>query len=275
MKRTLSLIIKSVRKTCRFLPVNWLCYSISLVAFNVLGVLIPEYISSSIMTRNKTILLFSGLIGLTAAVALFLSTYLSNNAWMQINRVRYSILLRLLESSLRVPFSKTLDPDYLSYLDKARQATMNPSIGIGSVMSRFYEILGVLLSGVGLFGIVSRISPFLGIFVLLTVLISFRLNVILHREEEEEWDLCANPKRKHETVYDHLMEESSGKDIRLFSLIGTLDSYGKIFSKEVTKIQKSLGKEKLGYQVLLLINELIRNIVVYIWLAIYIYIQPN
>lgn len=271
MKRTLSLIIKSVRKTCRFLPVNWLCYSISLVAFNVLGVLIPEYISSSIMTRNKTILLFSGLIGLTAAVALFLSTYLSNNAWMQINRVRYSILLRLLESSLRVPFSKTLDPDYLSCLDKARQATMNPSIGIGSVMSRFYEILGVLLSGVGLFGIVSRISPFLGIFVLLTVLISFRLNVILHREEEEEWDLCANPKRKHETVYDHLMEESSGKDIRLFSLIGTLDSYGKIFSKEVTKIQKSLGKEKLGYQVLLLINELIRNVVVYIWLAIYIY----
>lgn len=158
MKRTCSLIIESVRKTCRFLPVNWLCCSMSAVAFHVLVVLLPESVSSSIMSGNKTTLLLSGIIGLTAAAAAFLSTYLSNQAWMQINKARYSILLRLLESSLRIPFSKSLDPDYLSCLEKARQAAMNPSIGIGSVMSRFYEMPGVLLSGIGLWEIVSRIS---------------------------------------------------------------------------------------------------------------------
>ena len=117
------------------LPVNWLLYSLSLVTFNVLWVLLPENVSIAIMNRDTGILFLSGIIGLTAAMALFFNTYLSNNAWMQINKVRYVILLRLLEASLRIPFSKTLDPDYLACLDKARLAAMNPSIGIGSVMS--------------------------------------------------------------------------------------------------------------------------------------------
>lgn len=270
MKRTLSLIIKTVWGTCRILPVNWLLYSLSLVTFNVLWVLLPENVSIAIMNRDAGILFISGLIGLTAAIALFFNTYLSNNAWMQINRVRYSILLRLLQASLRIPFSKTLDPDYLACLDKARLASMNPSIGIGNVMSYIYELLGILLSGVGLFGIVSRISPLLGMFVLLTVLISFGLNSILRRHDEKEWNLSTNPKRKHEKVYDHLMEEAFGKDIRLFSLTGILDTYGRDFSKEVTDIQRSSNKEKLRYQLLLLINDFMRNVVVYIWLAVYI-----
>lgn len=270
MKRTLNLIIKTVWNTCRMLPVNWLLYSLSLVTFNVLWVLLPENVSIAIMNRDAGILFLSGLIGLTAAMALFFNTYLSNNAWMQINKVRYAILLRLLEASLRIPFSKTLNPDYLAYLDKARLAAMNPSIGIGSVMSYIYELLGILLSAIGLFGIVSRISPLLGMFVLLTVLISFGLNSILHRHEEKEWDLCANPKRKHEKVYDHLMEEALGKDIRLFSLTAILDNYGRDFSKEITDIQRSSNKEKLKYQLLLLINDFMRNVVVYIWLAVYI-----
>ena len=98
--------------------------------------------------------------------------------------------------------------------------------------------------------------------------------MILHGEEEKERDLCADPRRKHETVYDPLMEESSGKDIRLFSLLGILDSYGKNFSEEITNIQKGFGKEKLGYQVLLLINEFIRNaVVIFGWQ--YTYIEPG
>mgnify|MGYP006883341754 CR=1 FL=1 len=93
MKRTLNLIIKTVWNTCRMLPVNWLLYSLSLVTFNVLWVLLPENVSIAIINRDAEILFLSGIIGLTAAMALFFNTYLSNNAWMQINKVRYAILI--------------------------------------------------------------------------------------------------------------------------------------------------------------------------------------
>lgn len=270
MKRTLNLILKTTFRISPSLVINWFFYSLSLVTFNLVWVLLPEKISGAIMFGGRNQMIFAGLTGVFASVSLFLSTYLKNNSWMKMNRVRYEILLKLLHSSLRIPYQKSLDSDYLAKIEKTRSATINPAVGIGVTLSSFYEMPGTLFSAVALFGILSRISFMLGIVVLLSVAISFRLNLILNQKDEQDWDLASDPRRKFERTYDILMEEVYAKDIRMFSCAGLLDCYGKKFSSILSTIHFSALKEKLRYQILQILNHCLLNFVIYIWIALYV-----
>ena len=85
-----------------------------------------------------------------------------------------------------------------------------------------------ILTSIGMFGIISRMSALLGMFLLVTVFISFRITVLIEKKDEEEWQETTPLSRNHEKVYDLLMEECYAKDIRIFSLKNLLHSYGKI-----------------------------------------------
>lgn len=267
MKRTLNLIFSKTYQINKFLILNWIFYSVMLFVFQTLWVLLPETICNALVCAEERGLLWGALLGLIAALASFFSTWLSNAGWMQMQKVRYSILLDLIKASIRIPFSKSIDSEFLSSLDKARHASMNPSIGIGSIMSEFYQIPGAILTSIGLFGIISRISPWLGIFVLITVSISFYLTVKIEKKDEQEWKQTSSFNRKHEKVYDILMEESYAKDIRLFSLKNLLNNYGKNYSAAIHGILVEKQKEKWKYQVFLFVTEFFRDVVVYVWLV--------
>ena len=269
-KRTLKLILSIINSDNSILYLNWVIYSVCVASFNVIWVIIPEKIAIGVAMGDYRVLLFAGIIGGIAAVLCFFTSFLKNKAWMQLNRIRYSVLLKLLEVSLRMPFFKTLDECYLSSVEKARQATMNPNIGIGKIISNVYGLIGFVFSGVGLFGIISRISPFMGFFVLFSVLISFFLKQRINDIEKDIWDKNAEYERKHERVYDLLMEESSGKDVRIFPFDTLLNNYGEYFSNIISKNAAEGAKRKFVFQLLLLLNEFFRNTVVYCWIAIYI-----
>ena len=267
MKRTLNLILSKTCQINKFLILNWIIYSISLFVFQTLWVLLPEKICNSILVTDKRGLLFGSLLGLLAAFALFLSTWLSNAGWMRMQRVRYSVLLDLIKASIRIPFSKSINSEFLSRLEKAREASMNPSIGIGSMMNEIYQLPAAILTSIGMFGIISRMSALLGIFLLVTVFISFRITVLIEKKDEEEWQETTPLSRNHEKVYDLLMEECYAKDIRIFSLKNLLHSYGKNYSAIIHGIMIKKQKEKWNYQMFLLITEFLRDVVVYVWLA--------
>ena len=231
---------------------------------------LPEYISAALSNKGNSLLIPCAL-GIAASVFAFLSTYLKNDAWMRLNNSRYSILLDLISASLHIPFSKTLDEKYLDELEKARQATMNPSIGIGCIMRSMYDLLATILSSIGMFWIIGRISVTLGVFVLLSVLFSFYLQHLIERKGEIEWKETADSKRKFEKSFNVLMEESAAKDIRLFSLTGLMENYGNRFSDVIESIQRKTENSKVRLQICLLFNEAIRDVAVFSILAVAIF----
>ena len=258
--------MKKIWHTNRWLILNWLLYSLFVFSFSTLWVLLPEYISAALSDKGNSLLIPCAL-GIAASVFAFLSTYLKNDAWMRLNNSRYSILLDLISASLHIPFSKTLDENYLDELEKAKQATMNPSIGIGSM----YDLLATVLSSIGMFWIIGRISVTLGVFVLLSVLFSFYLQHLIERKGEIEWKETADSKRKFEKSFNVLMEESAAKDIRLFSLTWLMEDYGNRFSDVIESIQRKAENSKVRLQICLLFNEAIRDVAVFSILAVAIF----
>lgn len=97
MKKTLKLISINTVQTEPFLFLNWAIYALALLAFHTLWVLFPEKLTMAMASGQTADLAGAGLIGLAAAISLFLSIWLNNNAWMKINRIRYHILLNLLK----------------------------------------------------------------------------------------------------------------------------------------------------------------------------------
>ena len=262
MGKTLCLILEKIWHTNRWLILNWLLYSLFVFSFSTLWVLLPEYISAALSDKGNSLLIPCAL-GIIASVCAFLSTYLKNDAWMRLNNSRYSILLDLISASLHIPFSKSLDEKYLDELEKARQATMNPSIGIGCIMSSMYDLLATILSSIGMFWIIGRISVTLGVIVLLSVLFSFYLQHLIERKGEIEWKETTDSRRKFEKSFNVLMEESAAKDIRLFSLTGLMEDYGNRFSDVIESIQRKTEISKVRLQIYMLINEAIRDVAVF------------
>ena len=267
MGKTLCLILEKIWHTNRWLILNWLLYSLFVFSFSTLWVLLPEYISAALSDKGNSLLIPCAL-GIIASVCAFLSTYLKNDAWMRLNNSRYSILLDLISASLHIPFSKSLDEKYLDELEKARQATMNPSIGIGCIMSSMYDLLATILSSIGMFWIIGRISVTLGVIVLLSILFSFYLQHLIERKGEIEWKETTDSRRKFEKSFDVLMEESAAKDIRLFSLTGLMEDYGNRFSDVIESIQRKTEISKVRLQIYMLINEAIRDVAVFSILAV-------
>ena len=267
MGKTLCLILEKIWHTNRWLILNWLLYSLFVFSFSTLWVLLPEYISAALSEKGNSLLIPCAL-GIIASVCAFLSTYLKNDAWMRLNNSRYSILLDLISASLHIPFSKSLDEKYLDELEKARQATMNPSIGIGCIMSSMYDLLATILSSIGMFWIIGRISVTLGVIVLLSVLFSFYLQHLIERKGEIEWKETTDSRRKFEKSFNVLMEESAAKDIRLFSLTGLMEDYGNRFSDVIESIQRKTEISKVRLQIYMLINEAIRDVAVFSILAV-------
>lgn len=268
MLKTCRLIFSKICATNRRLLINWVIYSVCTMLFGTIWVLIPKEISQAVEQGSlEDMVLGAGAIGVIASAALFLKTVLYNNAWMQMNNVRYSILLDLIGYSIDVPYHKTLDSDYLSELDKTRNAAMNPNMGIGSVMGSLYKLLGVILTSCGLLWILTKLSVLFVLFILGTIVLAFVCNTYANKEEKREWERRSDLDRKHEKIYDVMMDEAYAKDMRLFSLHHLLRKYGKGYSAEIKGISSDARRKKLKYQIAVLAVEMLRDAVVYIWIA--------
>ena len=135
-------------------------------------------------------------------------------------------------------------------------------------MSSMYDLLATILSSIGMFWIIGRISVTLGVIVLLSVLFSFYLQHLIERKGEVEWKETTDSRRKFEKSFNVLMEESAAKDIRLFSLTGLMEDYGNRFSDVIESIQRKTEISKVRLQIYMLINEAIRDVAVFSILAV-------
>lgn len=270
MKRTLNLILRTMFRTSKILFANWVLYATMTAFFNILWVLFPEYVASAVINHSYRELTIAGAIGLAAAVALSTSILLNNKAWMRMNKVRYAVLQDLLSKALTTPYHRTLDSQYMENLEKARQASMNPAIGIGKILTVGYEMLGIIASGIGMAWIIGQISPFLNLYIMFAVIASVILNNSINQKEKKGWELEQENGRKFEASYDLLMEESLAKDVRIFPLTGLIGTYGQKYARSITEIKKVTFKEKLPFQGLLLLNDLFRNVIIYIWISVHV-----
>lgn len=271
MRKIYKLILRKVNEVDKTLYLNWILRSFCLMAFQVLWPLLPAAIVYSAEGGGiLKVLLIAGGIGVGAAAALFFSTALYQRAWMRIQQIRYFILLDLIGFSLEVPYEKTLDDVFLTDLEKARQATMNPDIGVGAVLVNTYTVLGEILTSLGLIGILSGLSWGFSLFVLVAVAAEFALSRLTTKEDEREWDRISPVRRRYDAVYDCAADERFGKDLRVFPLLGLVKRYGARYARQIRDISNRAREKRLRLQCGINVIQFVFDVVLYGWIVLYI-----
>ena len=269
MVRTYKLIFKTLLKNDIMLLLNIAMYSTFYAIHPYLMTILPEIVIEKIkngdgMTFISTVLL----IGISAAFSQASSTFLYNNAWMRMNKLRFIILGDLIDASLGIPYYESLNPSYLDKVEKARNATMNPSIGIGSILSNSYSFLGNFFASIAVFSIVSSLSLYFSLLVLVSIIVIFYLSQKQIKLEDIEWEKSNQIKRKAERLYDIATDETYGMDMRMYNLGKLIDTYGDNFFSNYRSLKLKTIKGVFNTQVLINIIEMVQNIFVYGWIVL-------
>lgn len=269
MIRTYKLIFKTLLKNDIMLLLNIVMYSTFYAIHPYLMTILPEVVIEKIknddaMTFISTVLI----IGISAAFSQASSTFLYNNAWMRMNKLRFIILGDLIGASLGIPYYESLNPSYLDKVEKARNATMNPSIGIGSILSSSYIFLGNFFASIAVFSIVSSLSLYFSLLVLVSIIVIFCLSQKQIKLEDIEWEKSNKIKRKAERLYDIATDETYGMDMRMYNLGKLIDTYGDNFFSNYRSLKLKTIKGVLSTQVLINIIEMVQNIFVYGWIVL-------
>ncbi len=266
MKMTFNLIFEKIFENNKNLLLNCILYSCLSAAFSVLWVLFPRIV---IRALNDTQQLLSVALpfGIIVSIMVFGKTYLEHKAWMKINNIRYLFIIDLINYSLSVPYQKTLDTNYIKKLSQAREATMQPELGIGAIILTIYHFPSAIIAIFGFSWILSELSlPFM-FFVCLNTIISYYLSKQIDQIENREWKETSNLKRKQEKVYDIMLDQTYAKDIRIFGFEKPLDSCGRNYSTDIKKININFHKIKIKYQIAMNLIDMLSNIVIFSYIS--------
>lgn len=275
MKKIFKFLLHKVNATERVLFIECIGYSFTVALFPLLWTLLPEMVTNQASAGNiKGIFFYALVLGGGASLALLVSTFLYNNAWMRMNHVRYSILQELIHYSLQISYEITHKDAYLKRLEQTKRATMSPEVGVGAVLKNIFVIWGSVITTIGLWSIISRLSWVFVLLVSASILISFFLSFVQQRAERKEWEENSNYIRRAEKMADYATDEQYGSDLRIFSLQKVVHHYLRLNFTKIIEEKEQTDHKTHHLQVGIYAIEFVQNIGVYGWIA-YQVLQKN
>jgi len=210
------------------------------------------------------------LIGGAAAAAAFfgfIAEWLTGNYRMRMNNVRYHLIRDLTEASLRMPFQNTLYPEMLDRIEFARMTVSSPMQGAGGIMLTLLPLFGEVLAALGFFGVLSSVSPWM-ILLILLLLVSNFLAYRNHSAFEESTFNAAMPIfRQSDTLTSTAEDPLRKKDILLYNSWDVVRSYLRDFAEKDVRIVRALTEKRMNMNTLLAFVELVRDVVMFGWLT--------
>ncbi len=188
-------------------------------------ILAPAYV---IENRSKNLefflLFFVGLFLITSIIR-FLSSFLTGNYRMRMNRLRYGLNTKVIEYSLSLSYTDQQDNKMKEKITQANRAIEFPFDGFGGIILFMPETMSLIVSLIGFLWIFTVIDWYLVVYVIIMTILSGRYFYKLTFTYEEYWDNIEETWEKLEQLNYELKNPISKLDILMYDITSILKKY--------------------------------------------------
>ncbi|MDZ5253925.1 ABC transporter ATP-binding protein [Clostridium sp. LIBA-8841] len=222
-------------------------YTILAPAVTFLGIFLPKFLIDELMgqQRIEVILIILASFFVLSSIANFIVTWLGNAYYPRVVKLRMDYVSRISEKVMRMDFKNTEDPEVLNKIKSVYNAVSNNNTGVEGIYHLLLGLCGKLTAFIGYISILFFLSPWILLFLMLNVLISYYLTLNVKKYEYSLKDDVADKDRRSFYAFDTMYDFSYGKDIRIYNLKNLLVKKFKKFRGARLDISKALRKKEI------------------------------
>ena len=185
-----------------------------------IGIFLPKFLIDELLGQRRVEIILMTLIGffLLSSVMNYSIAWLRCVYSPRVTKIRCDYMTMISEKIMKMDFKNTEDPEVLNKIKSVMNAVMNNNTGVEGVYHTILGLFGKLTAFVGYISIVLFLSPWILLFLIINVLISYALTMRVKKYEYSQKEKAADKDRRTFYVFDTMYDFAYGKDIRIYDL---------------------------------------------------------
>ena len=212
-----------------------------------IGIFLPKFLIDELLGQRRIEIILMTLIGffLLSSVVNYSIAWLRCAYSPRVTKIRTDYITMISDKIMKMDFKNTEDPEVLNKIKSVMNAVMSNNTGVEGVYHTLLGLFGRLTAFVGYISIVLFLSPWILLFLIINVLISYALTMRVKKYEYSQ------------------KEKAADKDIRIYDLKNILIDKFKKFRGERIDISNDVQEKQLKVKIVDVILLVIRECVVY------------
>ncbi len=230
-----------------------------------IGIFLPKFLIDELLGQRRIEIILMTLIGffLLSSVVNYSIAWLRCAYSPRVTKIRTDYITMISDKIMKMDFKNTEDPEVLNKIKSVMNAVMSNNTGVEGVYHTLLGLFGRLTAFVGYISIVLFLSPWILLFLIINVLISYALTMRVRKYEYSQKEKAADKDRRTFYVFDTMYDFAYGKDIRIYDLKNILIDKFKKFRGERIDISNDVQEKQLKVKIVDVILLVIRECVVY------------
>lgn len=230
-----------------------------------IGIFLPKFLIDELLGQRRIEIILMTLIGffLLSSVVNYSIAWLRCAYSPRVTKIRTDYITMISDKIMKMDFKNTEDPEVLNKIKSVMNAVMSNNTGVEGVYHTLLGLFGRLTAFVGYISIVLFLSPWILLFLIINVLISYALTMRVKKYEYSQKEKSADKDRRTFYVFDTMYDFAYGKDIRIYDLKNILIDKFKKFRGERIDISNDVQEKQLKVKIVDVILLVIRECVVY------------
>ncbi|HAT4251481.1 TPA: ABC transporter ATP-binding protein [Clostridium perfringens] len=230
-----------------------------------IGIFLPKFLIDELLGQRRIEIILMTLIGffLLSSVVNYSIAWLRCAYSPRVTKIRTDYITMISDKIMKMDFKNTEDPEVLNKIKSVMNVVMSNNTGVEGVYHTLLGLFGRLTAFVGYISIVLFLSPWILLFLIINVLISYALTMRVKKYEYSQKEKAADKDRRTFYVFDTMYDFAYGKDIRIYDLKNILIDKFKKFRGERIDISRDVQEKQLKVKIVDVILLVIRECVVY------------
>ena len=230
-----------------------------------IGIFLPKFLIDELLGQRRIEIILMTLIGffLLSSVVNYSIAWLRCAYSPRVTKIRTDYITMISDKIMKMDFKNTEDPEVLNKIKSVMNAVMSNNTGVEGVYHTILGLFGKLTAFVGYISIVLFLSPWILLFLIINVLISYALTMRVKKYEYSQKEKAADKDRRTFYVFDTMYDFAYGKDIRIYDLKNILIEKFKKFRGERIDISRDVQGKQLNVKIVDVVLLVIRECVVY------------
>ena len=230
-----------------------------------IGIFLPKFLIDELLGQRRIEIILMTLIGffLLSSVVNYSIAWLRCAYSPRVTKIRTDYITMISDKIMKMDFKNTEDPEVLNKIKSVMNAVMSNNTGVEGVYHTLLGLFGRLTAFVGYISIVLFLSPWILLFLIINVLISYALTMRVKKYEYSQKEKAADKDRRTFYVFDTMYDFAYGKDIRIYDLKNILIDKFKKFRGERIDISNDVQEKQLKVKIVDVVLLVIRECVVY------------
>ena len=227
-----------------------------------IGIFLPKFLIDELLGQRRIEIILMTLIGffLLSSVVNYSIAWLRCAYSPRVTKIRTDYITMISDKIMKMDFK---NPEVLNKIKSVMNAVMSNNTGVEGVYHTLLGLFGRLTAFVGYISIVLFLSPWILLFLIINVLISYALTMRVKKYEYSQKEKAADKDRRTFYVFDTMYDFAYGKDIRIYDLKNILIDKFKKFRGERIDISNDVQEKQLKVKIVDVILLVIREFVVY------------